>query len=50
MAWTIEEALKSNLFESVFVSTESDEISSIALSYGARYLKDLTFSYRYRKF
>lgn len=43
MAWTIEEALKSNLFESVFVSTESDEISSIALSYGAKILKRPNF-------
>ena len=43
IAWTIEEALKSNLFERVFVSTESDEIASIASSYGAEILNRPNF-------
>lgn len=38
IAWTIEEALKSNLFEKVFVSTDSIEIASIASDYGANIL------------
>ena len=35
IAWTIEAALKSNVFEKVLVSTDDDEISSIAKSFGA---------------
>ena len=36
LAYSIESALKSNLFEEVMVSTEDEEIASIAIKYGAR--------------
>lgn len=36
IAYSIESALKSNLFEEVMVSTEDEEIASIAIKYGAR--------------
>ena len=35
IAYTIESALKSNIFENVIVSTESEEIAKIAKKYGA---------------
>jgi len=35
MAWTIEAAIKSNCFDSVVVSTDSEEYAEIARSYGA---------------
>lgn len=35
IAWTIEAALKSNLFNKVIVSTDSEEIKEIATHYGA---------------
>jgi CMP-N-acetylneuraminic acid synthetase len=36
LAWTIEAALKTNLFETVLVSTESEQIAEISLKYGAK--------------
>lgn len=36
LAYSIEAALKSNLFDEVMVSTDDEEIASIALSYGAK--------------
>ena len=36
ICWTIESALKSNIFDEVIVSTEDDEIASIALKCGAK--------------
>ena len=36
VAWTIEAALETNLFETVLVSTESEQIAEIALKYGAK--------------
>lgn len=36
IAYSIEAALKSNLFDEVMVSTEDDEISKIAIKYGAK--------------
>jgi CMP-N-acetylneuraminic acid synthetase len=36
IAWTIEAALKTNLFETVLVSTESKQIAEVALKYGAK--------------
>ncbi len=36
LAYSIEAALKSNLFNEVMVSTDDEEIASIALSYGAK--------------
>lgn len=36
MAWTIEAALKTNLFETVLVSTESEQIAEVGLKYGAK--------------
>lgn len=36
IAWTIEAALKTNLFETVLVSTESEQIAEVALKYGAK--------------
>ena len=35
MAWTIEAAISSNCFEKVVVSTDDEEIASIAKFYGA---------------
>lgn len=35
IAYTIEEAIKSNLFEDIIVSTDSEEIADIARHYGA---------------
>jgi N-acylneuraminate cytidylyltransferase len=35
IAWSIEAALRSNLFDSVIVSTDSEEIAGVARSYGA---------------
>lgn len=35
IAYSIEAALKSGLFDTVFVSTDDDEIKSVALKYGA---------------
>ena len=35
IAWTIQSAIKTNLFDDVIVSTEDKEISEIAASYGA---------------
>jgi len=39
IAYSIETALKSNLFEKVIVSTDDDEISKISKKYGAEVLK-----------
>lgn len=36
MAYSIEAALKSNLFEEVMVSTDDEEIAEIAIKYGAK--------------
>lgn len=36
MAWTIEAAIKSNIFDHVFVSTDSEEIASVSKDYGAK--------------
>ena len=36
IAYSIENALKSNLFDNVIVSTDSDEIAKVALKYGAK--------------
>ncbi len=36
IAWTVEQALKTNIFESVIVSTDDDEIAGIAKEYGAK--------------
>lgn len=36
LAWTIEAALETNLFETVLVSTESEQIAEVALKYGAK--------------
>jgi N-acylneuraminate cytidylyltransferase len=36
MAWTIQAALETSLFETVLVSTESEQIADIALKYGAK--------------
>jgi pseudaminic acid cytidylyltransferase len=36
IAYSIENALKSNLFDDVIVSTDSDEIAKVALKYGAK--------------
>ena len=35
IAWTIEAAIESGVFEQVVVSTEDDEIKAIAIQYGA---------------
>ncbi len=35
ICWTIEKAIKSSCFDSIFVSTDSMEIAKIALDYGA---------------
>jgi pseudaminic acid cytidylyltransferase len=35
MAWTIETALQSGLFDHVIVSTDDDEVAEVALEYGA---------------
>ena len=35
IAWSIEAAIESNCFDKVFVSTDSEEIASIAKSLGA---------------
>jgi pseudaminic acid cytidylyltransferase len=35
IAWPIEEALKSELFDSVIVSTDDEQIADVALSFGA---------------
>ena len=34
IAWSIEAAIKSNCFDKVFVSTDSEEIATIAKSFG----------------
>ena len=36
IAWTIEAAIKSNVFDYVFVSTDSEEIASVSRDYGAK--------------
>lgn len=36
IAWTIEAAIKSNVFDHVFVSTDSEEIASVSKDYGAK--------------
>lgn len=36
IAWTIEAAIKSNIFDHVFVSTDNEEIASISKDYGAK--------------
>ncbi|MGP5338210.1 acylneuraminate cytidylyltransferase family protein [Psychrobacter maritimus] len=36
IAWTIEAAIKSNIFDHVFVSTDSKEIASVSKDYGAK--------------
>lgn len=36
IAWTIEAALKSNVFDEVIVSTDNDEIAALASEYGAK--------------
>ena len=36
IAWTIDAAIKSKVFDHVFVSTDSEEIASIAKQYGAK--------------
>lgn len=36
IAYTIEEAIKSNIFEDIIVSTEDDKIANISLKYGAQ--------------
>ncbi len=35
IAYTIEQAIKSKLFEHIVISTDSDEIASISQNYGA---------------
>ena len=35
IAWSIEAAMKSNVFDRIIVSTDDDEIASVAISYGA---------------
>jgi len=35
IAWTIEKAIKSNIFDKIIVSTDSDKIANISLKYGA---------------
>ena len=44
LAYSIETALQSNLFEAVYVSSDDDEILTIALSHGARALRRLTLA------
>lgn len=39
IAWTIETAIKSGIFDSVIVSTDDDEIGNIAQKEGARHIK-----------
>jgi len=36
IAWTIEAAIKSNIFDHIFVSTDSEEIASVSKDYGAK--------------
>ena len=36
IAWTIEAAIKSNIFDHVFVSTDDKEIASVSRDYGAK--------------
>lgn len=36
IAWTIEAAIKSNIFDHIFVSTDSEEIASVSRDYGAK--------------
>lgn len=36
IAWTIEAAIKSNIFDHVFVSTDNEEIASVSRDYGAK--------------
>lgn len=53
MAYTIEAALNSNLFDEIYVSTDSDDYASIAMQYGAsvpflrtsEFAQDLTSSW-----
>lgn len=42
ITWTIEAALKTNIFKNVFVDTDSEEIAEVALKYGAQvpFLRD----------
>lgn len=39
IAWTIEAALKSEILDEVYVSTEDEEISNISISFGSRVLE-----------
>lgn len=43
IAWTIEAAIKSNLFDRVIVSTDSQEIADVSIKYGAEvpFLRDV---------
>jgi len=36
IAWTIEAAIKSNIFDHIFVSTDSEEIASVSRDYGTK--------------
>ena len=38
IAWPIQKAIKSNLFDKIIVSTDSDEIADISVKYGAEIL------------
>jgi N-acylneuraminate cytidylyltransferase len=42
IGWTIEAALKTEIFQTVYVDTDRDEIASIAIKYGAQipFLRD----------
>lgn len=44
IAWTIESALKSDLFDDVIVSTDTDEIGDISRNYGAKVFKRVEFA------
>ncbi len=44
IAWTIESAIESNLFEEIIVSTDSDEIGNISKKFGAKFFKRTEFA------
>ncbi len=44
IAWTIESAIRSDLFDDIIVSTDSDEIGNISKSFGAKVFKRVDFA------
>ena len=44
IAWTIESAIRSNLFDDIIVSTDSDEIGNISKKFGAKFFKRIVYT------